>query len=335
MNWVFGRWFEHRRTFRKGPLSTLTAHLAFTPSEEGCCGIYTLRADASTLVGRTMLATTFFSSAERDFTRLAHDAREFAAGRSEREFIVAAPKISASAEDRLPGLIEEIEATPYGNGLSARIADYVVSRQEVDVVSIRPIKLARLWGVSAREAIEACLQAAKSGLLGMRWDLLCLRCQIGKQSTLALDQLPTGAHCPSCNIDYGRNFSENLELAFHPARAIRPVDSREYCLFGPMSTPHVKVQLTLEPGEHRSEEVSLTPGMYRLRTLEPGDEVSVSFEGGCFPEIIAEGDTISAVGASTPGTITLNNGSRRRLTFMIEELGWRRDALTAHKVTTL
>lgn len=26
-NWAYGRWFEHRRTFRKGPLTSLVVHL--------------------------------------------------------------------------------------------------------------------------------------------------------------------------------------------------------------------------------------------------------------------------------------------------------------------
>lgn len=335
VNWVHGRWFEHRRTFRKGPLNTMIARLSFAPTEGGCRGEYRLTADAANLMGRTVLATGFFSSAERDFGRLAKDAREFAAGRSDREFELPPPVLGAGVGARLDALVAEIDATPYGNGLARNLADYVATRQEVDVVSIRPLRLARLWGTPIRQTIEVCLQAAKSGMLGMRWDLLCPRCQIGKQSTLALDQLPKGAHCPSCNIDYDRNFTENLELAFHPSRAIRAVDSREYCLFGPMSTPHVKVQLTLEPGERRVEDIEFNSGAYRFRTLEPGDEVQVVFEEGGFPEIIAEGDAILAGAAAAPGTVVLENRSTRRLTFMIEELGWRRDALTAHKATTL
>ena len=335
VNWVHGRWFEHRRTFRKGPLRHMNARLTFTSTRHGCRGEYQLEADAANLVGKAVLATKFFTAAERDFGRLADDAREFAAGRSEREFDVPLPDLSPGAEERIEPLIEELDKTPYGNGLARRLADYVKERQEVDVVSIRLLRLARLWGTPVRETIEVCLQAVKSGLLGMRWDLLCPRCQIGKSSNIALDQLPTGAHCPSCNVDFDRNFTENLELAFHPSRAIRDIDGREYCLFGPMSTPHVKVQLTLEPGERRTEEIELFPGMYRARTLEPGEEITISHEGGGFPEICAEGTDIVTGDPAEPRRIALHNKTDRRLTFMVEEFAWRRDALTAHKATTL
>lgn len=335
VNWVAGRWFRHCRHFRNGPLKFLCATLELTPEDGGCRGAYTLEAEAANLFGRAILGTRFFPGAERNFSRLADDAREFAAGRAEAEFKVAPPILAPGAEDRIAPLVETIEATPHGHGLAGRLAEFLTTRQEVDVWSVRPLALARRWGVPDRHAIEVCLRAAKEGLLALRWDLLCPRCQIGKESALALDQLPTGAHCPSCNIDYDRNYTENIELVFQPARAIRPFDGQEYCLFGPMSTPHVKLQLTVEPGERRSEAIDLEAGVYRLRTLEPGEEQIVDWREGGFPEVAAEGPAIIAGPAAALGTVNVRNDSGRRLTFIVEEDVWKRDALTAHRATTL
>jgi hypothetical protein len=61
----------------------------------------------------------------------------------------------------------------------------------------------------------------------------------------------------------------------------------------------------------------------------------VQFETGGFPEVIAEGDRLGAGEPGKPGAVTFHNRTARRLTFMIEVLGWCRDALTAHRVTTL
>ena len=63
----------------------------------------------------------------------------------------------------------------------------------------------------------------------------------------ALAELPRGAHCPSCNIDYDRDFEKNVELSFAPAPAVRPIMAGGFCLSGPMATPHVAVQLLLAP----------------------------------------------------------------------------------------
>ena len=335
VNWVENRWFKHCRTFQTGPLKTMCATLAFFPDENGCRGEYTLEASAANLAGRILLGTGFFSSAERDFTKLAMDARDFAGGRSDVEFHTEPPVLEVGAEARAKSIVEKIEGSPHGHGLAERLAEYVMTRQEVDVISIRPLKLARDWKTQIRQTIEVCLQAAKDGLLSLRWDLLCPRCQIGKVSVLALDQLPEGAHCPSCNIEYDRDYTKNLELVFQPAASIRAIDSKEYCLFGPMSTPHVKVQMTLEPGEHRSEALVLDHGFYRLRTLEPGEETIFEWRVGPFPDMVVSDGEMTVEPRSERGAVTFKNTSKRRLTLILEEQEWKRDALTAHRATTL
>ena len=88
--------------------------------------------------------------------------------------------------------------------------------------------------------------------LTMKWGLLCPNCRGAKISVATLSELPRGAHCQSCNIDYDRDFERNVELSFTPAPAVRPLMVGGYCLSGPMATPHVPVQLLLSPGERRT-----------------------------------------------------------------------------------
>lgn len=334
-NWVQGQWLRHNRYLRNGPLKSVHGELRIAPQGDGCRVEFTLAAEARNLLGSIILATKFFSGSEKLYARLAADAREFAAGRAERAFVMAPVQLAPGADAKIADLAAQLDATDYGHGLAGKLAEYITSRPEVDLVTIRPLALAHLWDVPARLAIEACLQAAKIGLLGSRWNLLCPRCQVGKEPVENLGAMPRGTHCPSCNIDYERDYSKNLELAFYPSRAIRPIDHREYCLFGPMSTPHIKVQLTLEPGVSSEQVAGLDHGHYRLRSLEPGGESAIEWYGGGFPEVIAEGDAISAGPASPPGTIRFANRTERRHTFIIEELAWKRDVLTAHRATTM
>ncbi len=334
-NWITNRWFRHCRDFRTGPLKSLCATFELFPEDGGCRGEYTLEAEPATLLGRLILAGGFFRSTGSTFGRLAENARDFAGGRRQTEFDCKPPNLMPGAEERVLDLVARIEATAHGHGLTGKLADYVLRRQEVDVRSIRPLRLSRLWGVPDRHAIEVCLEAVKQGLLRLRWDLLCPRCQVGKASVPALDQLPKGAHCSSCNIDFDQEFSKNVELAFHPARTIRPLHSGEYCLFGPMSTPHIKLQLTLGAGERRTVALDLPHGTYRLRTLEAGDEETVHWDKAGFPEVIADGECVSAGPPSAAGEVTLTNAARTELTLIVEECGWMRDALTAHRVTAL
>ena len=282
-----------------------------------------------------MLAGGFFAQIGRQFAPLAKAAGAFAKGERETEFDCAPPRLPRGGRARADALVVRIERGRHGHGLARRLADFVLERQDVDVWAMRPLKLARLWGVPDRHAIEVCLEAVVQGLLRLRLDLLCPRCQVGKETAPTLDELPTGAHCPSCNIDYGREYTKNVELAFHPAHAVRPLEGGEYCLWGPMSTPHIKLQLTLGAGEERCEAIELAPGTYRVRTLEPGGADTVEFKSGGFPAVVATGDGVGIGRSAPPGRIMLANRSGRALTMVVEERAWMRDALTAHRATAL
>ncbi|MCC7049526.1 MAG: adenylate/guanylate cyclase domain-containing protein [Alphaproteobacteria bacterium] len=335
VNWVHARWFEHRRSFLKGPLSEICATFRIAAEGQGSRGVYALRAEPANIVGRLILATAFFPGTERNFGRLAREANAFAKGRIDHPFQVPPPPLPEGARERAARIAAEIEATPNGHGLAKRLADYVLEATEVDLWTVRPLALARRWKVPERHAIELCLQAVRAGLLQLRWDLLCPRCRVAKSRCAGLDQLPRGAHCPTCNIDYDRDFTRNVEASFAPSPTIRPVASGEYCLFGPMSTPHIKVHVTVPAGASRAIEANLPPGPYRLRTLEPGPESEIDWPGGGFPALVLDDRAIAAGPASAAGRIDLVNRSARERTFIVEDRAWVRDALTADRVTSM
>lgn len=336
VEWVDGQWFRHLRVFSKGPLRTLCATLRLEPDGQGgSLGHYTIDASAANLIGSLILATGFFRAAERNFSRLAESARDWAAGERATPFPVTPPRLSADAAARLEAVLLRIEASENGHGLARRLADWMLSVQEVDLMRIRPLALAAAWGAGEREVIELCLQAVRDGLLELRWDLLCPRCRGAKLSIETLDRLPRGAHCAACNIDYESDFARNVELTFHPAPSLREVIDGEFCLFGPMSTPHVKLQVALEPQESKSLPAHFAPGDYRLRTLEIGAECDIGYDGGGFPRVVVERDAVTAGAAAEVGQVLLANRQDRRRTLVIESRDWLRDALTAHRVTTM
>jgi class 3 adenylate cyclase len=172
-------------------------------------------------------------------------------------------------------------------------------------------------------------------MLDMKWDLLCSNCRGAKMTVSSLDQLPRGAHCPSCNIDYDRDFARNVELTFAPAPLVRPLGVGGFCLSGPGTTPHVVVQQLLAPGERRAVAVDLPPGPYRLRTLHPGRTAEIDHAGGPFPGLRVVSDGVEVLPAAKPDRIAFVNDAGVELAALIETRDWVRDALTAHEVTTL
>ena len=336
VEWVDGQWFRHDRVFSSGPLRLLSASLQLEPDGEGgALGRYTLNVTPANLLGTLILNTIFFPAVEKNFTALANSAEAWAAETRETPFDTPPATLTQEARNRLDGILTRIAESGNDHGLSARLADWMLVAQEVDLERIRPLELARRWRVGERAAIEMCLQSVKDGLLELRWDLLCPRCRGAKLTAPALDRLPSGAHCTSCNIDYDREFARNVELTFHPAPAVREILSGEFCLFGPMSTPHVKIQVALEPGETRTVPAKLKAGDYRLRTLEIGGEIDLGFDGGAFPEIVLDGEDIRTGAAAADGSIAAANRGDRRRTLIVESREWVSDALTAERATTL
>lgn len=333
--WVADRSFTQTRVFRKGPFRTFGPLFEIVPEGTGSRARYILRVEPANMLGRILLAGGFMARSIALVDRLMRNAAEFAAGAAPQIFDYAPPPPPRGTRARIDAMVRRLQDGPYGHGLAQRLAEHLLTAQEVDLMRLRPRALARLWGVPDRAVIELCLAAVREGLMALRWDLLCPRCRGAKVTATALDRLPTGAHCPSCNIEYGRDFARNVELTFQPASTVRAITMGEYCLSGPGSTPHVKVQQILAPGEAREVAADLPPGPYRLRTLEPGGECDIEFDGSGFPELIAEQDRVTAGPPQPRGTMRCVNRLNRRATVIIESRHWVAEALTAYQATLL
>ena len=335
VNWVAPRWLEHTRIFDAGPLALLTARLEFEPADTATRFTVEIEAAARNLFGEAMLRFGFFPATRRMYQRQALAAEAFLQGAAGQPFAYEAPRPAAAARERAAELARRVEASGHGHGLAVDLVEHLFRAQGAELQHLRPLRFARERGLERRRVVELFLEATKAGLLQMRWHVLCPRCRISKAAVAALDALPKGAHCGTCNIDYDADFSRNVELGFSPAPAIRPVEAGAYCLFGPGSTPHIRLQLALGPGERREERADLPPGRYRLRTLEPGPAVEIDHEAGTFPSLRLEEEAFATGPPAPAGRVRIDNRTNRALVAIVEERPWVRDALTADRVTSL
>ncbi len=341
--WISGRHFRQSRVFTKGPFRRFGPVFDLESDGKGGSRVnYALEWEPLSLVGRLFGARLATQAGENVSKRIL-EAVAFARGdhASDRltPFVLPEPVLPQGARERATAMAREIDRTPYGNGLGARLAELVLRGMAADLTDLRPKVLASDLGVPPRAATEACLASVKAGLLGMKWGLLCPNCRGAKVSVATLSELPHGAHCSTCNIDYDRDFERNVELTFAPAPAVRPLPENYFCLSGPMGTQHVAVQVLLAPGERRDVAVDLPEGSYRVRTLHPGGFVDVDYEGGPLPgvRITASGVEVLDAGdrSSEPGSVTFVNDAGFEVGALIEDRSWTRTALTAPEVISL
>ena len=142
---------------------------------------------------------------------------------------------------------------------------HLAEAPDEDVTRMRPFELADRWGLDRRQILALFLHATTAGLLTMTWDVLCPNCRIGKAEYFNLRDLDTQAHCEACNITFDAQFDRLVEVRFSVAPTLRRIERREFCIGGPMNTPHVVAQASLPPGARDRLRCRLTPGAYRLR----------------------------------------------------------------------
>ena len=244
--------------------------------------------------------------------------------------------VEPAARQRLAALAAEVARDPASHGLAPNLIDFLRHAPIVDLRSIRPMALATLWSVPPDHAVELFLAAARTGIVAMGWDLLCPRCRGAKSRVSRLHELPKGAHCSSCNIDYERNFSRNVELTFHPEPWVRPLPDGEMCLLGQGAARHVKFQGEVAARSGKTFDLSLAPGAYRFRTVEAGAEADRDIGAdGVIPTLVARGRDILLEGAGGAEELAIRNESERPLVFVIEDRNWAQDALTGERVIAM
>jgi hypothetical protein len=273
----FGEWQENRRffqvrKFRNGPMRRWEWGCELLAEGEGCRLVMTGMAETPGLLGfvarHAGIMDGEFGKSMAAIERLVResDGAAHVPGSGVEDLVEPA------ARHRLDALAAELARDPASHGLAPNLVDFLRHAPIVALRSIRPMALATLWSVPPDHAIELFLAAARNGIMAMGWDLLCPRCRGAKSRVSRLNELPKGAHCSSCNIDYERNFSRNVELTFHPEPWIRPLPDGELCLLGPGAARHVKFQAEVAARSAKSFDLSLAPGPYRFRTVEAGAE---------------------------------------------------------------
>ena len=235
--------------------------------------------------------------------------------------------------------IERVVATLHEAGLETRSVDalgsYLSRASDQDVARIRPLELAAKFAVPEEAMIEVALHAAKLGLLGMVWDVICPSCKIPSTVVESLAKIEEHGTCKTCNIGFGVDFSRAIELAFRAAPEVREVETRTFCIGGPAHFPHVAAQVRLAPGERFALPLALGAGYYLLRSpqLSRQHELRVTAQGGVRRlDVILGSPTDVATLTAGDQLLTLVNPEQREVVIRVERAGDRAFALTAARV---
>jgi class 3 adenylate cyclase len=239
-----------------------------------------------------------------------------------------APDLDTGTAGRIKEARDRLVRLSGDDALADRLVDYLKRAPEDFLGRIRPLDLARAWRAGADPVVDLCLAAHRAGLLSLRWEILCPRCRNSKTPSLTLDDLPEQIHCSTCNIDYERDFSRNVELLFSPEPWLRPLPEGVGCMLGASTTPHIYVQWDVPAGETLVIDPPLPAGSYRVRAPQMEGQIDLDHDGSNFPDFVADNGRLTLGEPSAGDGIRLANPGAGRVTFVIEELAWRKNAIT-------
>jgi class 3 adenylate cyclase len=343
--WVRPHRFGVVRRYSKGPMSELRVRVELEPratpegeSQTGTKLTYEVWARPKNILGSIaipiqigLISARNFERTLREYDRLAKHGRTAAAESKNTEF-------AAGGRERLLSLSEKMVGLGSDSEIVALLVDYIENADEFALARIRPYELARQWNRSKRDVLQTCLCATRAGILDLQWNLICPMCR-GGASADSLKEIAPSVHCPGCNIDFNVNFEQSVELTFRPNPAIREADTEMFCVGGPQVTPHIAAQQLLPAGDHRSIDVELEPGRYRLRTMAlPGwQHLRVTGDGSCIRSLRATSDgwPNEEIDVGKCSQLQFENATEDEQLFILERTAWNDDAATAAEVTAL
>jgi class 3 adenylate cyclase/carbon monoxide dehydrogenase subunit G len=334
--WQQNRWLTQERQFKNGPFRHFRVDAKLDP--EGAGSRLTFAAEVE-CAGALGFLAKLSGQLDREFDKRVTAVERLVAEANTPDRILGASAREAATpagQRRLDALIADLARDPASHGLAPKLAAHLRQAPGVTLRGIRPMALARQWRAPPTHTVELFLAAQHRGILAMGWDLLCPRCRGAKSRVERLHELPQGAHCSSCNIDYKRDFTRNVELTFRPEPWFRPLPEGELCMLGQASTPHVKLQAEVAPHADKSFALTLPPGAYRFRTVEAGGEADADIGAdGIIPQVTASGADISLEPNGQADALIMRNDTDRALFFVVEDRNWARDALTGERVIAM
>ncbi|PJK16235.1 hypothetical protein CQS04_10010 [Chryseomicrobium excrementi] len=211
----------------------------------------------------------------------------------------------------------------------------IQNANDEDVTGMQPYKWASQQGMARREALELFLLATKAGLLQQRWSMLCPNCRVPKQQSVTLRDIQDTVHCDLCGIDYTMDFDRSIEMQFDVDPAIRTSAGLLYCVNGPMNSTHILAQFRIPANSTVNLQLPKWEKAHRYRILQWNHVVQVDDEGEAHQALEYTPHGFNSAHIQPTQHLSIQNQCEHEIVFMVEELEWNADALTARELTSL
>jgi len=343
--WIEGRRMGILREYVRGPFKWFLSVLELLPGPRGGTVLkHTLRAEPRGWLGRIAgpieLGIKARKSLGRTYRRIDEVlARTRGAPEAEDAF-ESQPSLSRAGARRLQAGVAHLRAAGISADAIDSLAAHLTRAPAQELARIKPLVVARRFGIDGIALAEACLRAVPAGLLELQWDIICPLCRLPALQRSTLQQLREHETCTACASDFQADFTNSVELVFGSHPDVRLAEPRLYCAGGPAHSPHVVAQTRLSAGEEVELELRLSQGAYRIRgpklpwTLSFAVEAGAGVRKHAIQLDAAEQPPMSALDIGGQ-ILVLRNGRAHETVLRVERTTETDDALTAARAALL
>ncbi len=334
-NWLAGQWIESVRLYEKGFSKVVYAVFTLTPLAPGQTRVSVyFGAIPRGLLGRAALSLGF-PSLQKDFARVF---AEVAAQLNAHQPVFQLPgpgALTAEAEAKLTTIRAALITANLEPALVDQLLSWIRTGDEEDLYRIQIRERARAWGVDEQALLRVALHATRAGLLDISWDVVCPHCRGVTDEVGAPGGLKAKAACEVCEVEFGTDGAQAVEITFHVHPSIRPIAHRTFCSAEPATKQHIRLQRDLGPGQTLEVTPRLPPGSYRLRLHGRMDYGYLDvLDGGEGPRAWKASE-VTRQSAGVGSVLRLHNDTGEPQRFILEAARWSDHALRPGQLFSL
>ncbi len=339
--WTYKREFGVKRRFLQGPLDRLEMRYKLEPgrpAEGGYEGGSRLSVHFEAVPSNPLLYPVAWVGGQQtvgDLLKLGRAIDAYVQGNATNPFALPVSGSDLALIDR--GVLE-LKKEGVSPALAERVGKHLAEAADADCVRIRPYELADSWKEDRKAVLAACLHSVPTGLLELRWSIVCPSCRTSSAQVEALEDVPSEGHCQLCDIAFDLDLDRAVEVTFVPHASVRTVPPMMFCIGGPARTPHVLSQVTIDADATGTLPAPSSVGRYRLFA-----------RGGARATLVVEADGPESATARfadlrfapvevhvrPDAVVSIENGGANARHFKLERLEYASAAATAHELALM
>lgn len=268
--WIEGRRLSVLREFTHGPFRWFVNVVELQPTVGGGTRIVqSLIVTPRGWLGRQLARLQLGKKSKAGFGRAYKQIDDYISQsqftQADSDPFVGRTELRPSQRTKLHARLDQLRSRMIDPFVIDTLGQFLEHASDLEVARIRPLALADRFKLNPNQVVDACLEGTRLGLFSLLWDIMCPSCRIPADIQETLSAIKAHGYCEACDLNFGIDLADSVELIFRAHPEIREVVTGTYCIGGPAWSRHVVAQMRLAAGERFACDLNLTEGAYVVR----------------------------------------------------------------------